>query len=94
VSQSCGDGEVSGIASDPGPTPAGSCGWSARGLLFENFNCTAVCPGHVHFSQPFNHEVCHGFRAVRVREGRAGGVFCLCLGCCRALMGLALWLHR
>lgn len=48
--------------------------WWAKGLLFENCNCTAVCPGHVHFSQPCTHEVCHGFWAIRVREGEVDGV--------------------
>ena len=49
-------------------------GWWARGLLFENCNCTAVCPGHVHFSQACTHEVCHGFWAIRIREGAVGDV--------------------
>jgi hypothetical protein len=48
--------------------------WSAKGMLFENCNCTAVCPGHVHFSQPCTHEVCHGFWAIRFREGEVDGV--------------------
>lgn len=48
--------------------------WRAEGLLFENCNCTAVCPGHVHFSQPCTHEVCHGFWAIRIREGVVGDV--------------------
>ena len=48
--------------------------WRARGLLFENCNCTAVCPGHVHFSQPCTHEVCHGFWAIRITEGAVGDV--------------------
>lgn len=52
----------------------GQPGWWAKGLLFENCNCTAVCPGHVHFSQPCTHEVCHGFWAIRVREGEVDGV--------------------
>ena len=43
--------------------------WWAEGLLFENCNCTAVCPGHVHFSQACTHEVCHGFWAVRFQAG-------------------------
>ncbi|MEX2466494.1 MAG: DUF1326 domain-containing protein [Gemmatimonadota bacterium] len=55
---------------DAGPTTD----WSARGLLFENCNCTAVCPGHVHFSQPCTHEVCQGFWAIRFREGHVGDV--------------------
>ena len=48
--------------------------WHARGLLFENCNCTTVCPGHVHFTQACTHEVCHGFWAVRFREGWLDGV--------------------
>ncbi len=47
--------------------PSGS--WWAEGLLFENCNCTAVCPGHIHFSQPCTHEVCRGFWAIRFRAG-------------------------
>ena len=68
----------------PGPAPsAGSGGsraedavsdWWAEGLLFENCNCTAVCPGHIHFSQRCTHEVCHGFWAIRFDAGRAGDV--------------------
>ncbi|MYG80608.1 MAG: DUF1326 domain-containing protein [Gemmatimonadetes bacterium] len=45
--------------------------WWAEGLLFENCNCTAVCPGHIHFSQKCTHEVCHGFWAIRFDGGRA-----------------------
>ena len=47
--------------------------WWAEGLLFENCNCTAVCPGHIHFSQKCTHEVCHGFWAIRFEAGRLGG---------------------
>ncbi|MDE2796941.1 MAG: DUF1326 domain-containing protein [Gemmatimonadota bacterium] len=47
--------------------------WWAEGLLFENCNCTAVCPGHIHFSQRCTHEVCHGFWAIRFEGGRVGG---------------------
>ena len=47
--------------------------WWAEGLLFENCNCTAVCPGHIHFSQKCTHEVCHGFWAIRFEAGRVGG---------------------
>ncbi len=46
--------------------------WWAEGLLFENCNCAAVCPGHIHFSQKCTHEVCRGFWAIRVEAGRAG----------------------
>ncbi len=48
--------------------------WWAEGLLFENCNCTAVCPGHIHFSQKCTHEVCHGFWAIRFDGGRVGEV--------------------
>ena len=44
--------------------------WWAEGLLFENCNCTAVCPGHIHFSQRCTHEVCHGFWAIRFEGGQ------------------------
>lgn len=47
--------------------------WWAEGLLFENCNCTAVCPGHIHFSQRCTQEVCHGFWAIRFEGGRVGG---------------------
>ncbi len=46
--------------------------WWAEGLLFENCNCTAVCPGHIHFSQKCTHEICHGFWAIRFEGGRVG----------------------
>ena len=44
--------------------------WWAEGLLFENCSCTAVCPGHIHFSQKCTHEVCQGFWAIRFDGGR------------------------
>ncbi len=47
--------------------------WWAEGLLFENCNCTAVCPGHIHFSQRCTHEVCRGFWAIRFEGGRVDG---------------------
>lgn len=47
--------------------------WWAEGLLFENCNCTAVCPGHIHFSQRCTHEVCHGFWAIRFEGGLVDG---------------------
>lgn len=53
-------------------TSGGADGWWAEGLLFENCNCTAVCPGHIHFSQKCTHDVCHGFWAIRFRKGRLG----------------------
>ena len=51
---------------------AESAGWHASGLLFENCNCTVVCPGHTHFSQKCTHERCLGFWAIRFDEGRWG----------------------
>src|SRR4051812_15606609 len=52
------------------PTPA----WWARGELFENCNCTLVCPGHMHFSQLCTHERCLGYWAVRIDDGAYGEV--------------------
>lgn len=48
--------------------------WHATGLLFENCNCTSVCPGHMHFSQKCTHERCVGFWVVRFRSGALEGV--------------------
>ena len=48
--------------------------WWAEGLLFENCNCTAVCPGHIHFSQRCTHDVCHGYWAMRFDAGQVDGV--------------------
>lgn len=48
--------------------------WWARGLLFENCNCTLICPGHVHFSQPCTHERCLGYWAIRFDQGECDGV--------------------
>ena len=61
-------------SSREGPVPDADADWWLKGLLFENCNCTTVCPGHVHFSQPCTHEVCHGFWAIRVHEGVVRGV--------------------
>jgi hypothetical protein len=52
----------------------GAAGWWARGLLFENCSCTAVCPGHVHFSQDCTHERCVGYWALRFDDGEIDGV--------------------
>ena len=43
--------------------------WWARGLLFENCNCQAVCPGHVHFDQRCTLDRCVGYWAIRFDEG-------------------------
>ena len=48
--------------------------WSAKGLLFENCNCTLVCPGHVHFSQPCSYARCLGYWVIRFDEGGAAGI--------------------
>jgi len=55
-------------------TPAPRTPWWARGLLFENCNCTVICPGHVHFSQNCTHGRCKGYWALRFDEGRYGDV--------------------
>ncbi len=46
--------------------------WWARGLLFENCNCTLVCPGHMHFEQNCTNARCTGYWAIRFDEGRYG----------------------
>jgi hypothetical protein len=43
--------------------------WWARGLLFENCSCQAVCPGHVHFDQMCTYERCVGYWAIRFDDG-------------------------
>ncbi len=48
--------------------------WRAEGLLFENCSCTAVCPGHIHFSQRCTHDVCRGFWAIRFDAGSVDDV--------------------
>lgn len=48
--------------------------WHARGLLFENCNCTLVCPGHMHFEQLCTHPRCKGYWAIRVDEGEYDGI--------------------
>ena len=52
------------------PRPA----WWANGELFENCNCTLVCPGHMHFSQHCTHEHCLGYWAIRIDDGAYGDV--------------------
>jgi hypothetical protein len=52
---------------------ADSGGWRARGLLFENCNCTLVCPGHIRFEQPCTHARCIGYWAIRIDEGEFRG---------------------
>lgn len=56
------------------PAEAPSGDWWAEGLLFENCSCTAVCPGHIHFSQRCTRDVCQGFWAIRFDDGRLGDV--------------------
>ena len=48
--------------------------WRAEGLLFENCSCTAVCPGHIHFSQKCTGDACRGFWAIRFDGGDVEGV--------------------
>lgn len=48
--------------------------WWAKGLLFENCNCTLVCPGHVHFSQACTHDRCLGYWAIRFDAGGCDGI--------------------
>ena len=43
--------------------------WWARGLIFENCSCQAVCPGHVHFDQLCYNDRCIGYWAIRFDEG-------------------------
>ena len=47
--------------------------WWAEGLLFENCSCTAVCPGHIHFSQRCTGDVCQGYWAIRFDGGVVAG---------------------
>jgi hypothetical protein len=54
--------------------PASSIAWWARGLLFENCSCQAICPGHVHFDQTCYHERCVGYWAIRFDAGEFDGV--------------------
>ncbi len=44
--------------------------WWARGLIFENCSCQAICPGHVHFDQLCYDDRCVGYWAIRFDEGR------------------------
>jgi hypothetical protein len=48
--------------------------WHARGLLFENCNCTLVCPGHMHFEQNCTHPRCKGYWAICIDAGEFDGV--------------------
>jgi len=59
------------VSTDPLVVPDA---WWARGLIFENCNCTLVCPGHIHFNQPCTHERCLGYWALRFDAGRFGAV--------------------
>lgn len=49
-------------------------GWWARGLLFENCSCQAVCPGHIHFEQLCTHDRCKGYWAFRFDDGSIDGL--------------------
>ena len=51
-----------------------SVAWHARGLIFENCSCQAVCPGHVHFDQLCYNDRCIGYWAIRFDEGAFDGV--------------------
>ena len=51
---------------------ADATAWWARGLIFENCNCQAICPGHVHFDQLCYDELCVGYWAIRIDEGGYG----------------------
>lgn len=44
--------------------------WWAEGTLFENCDCASVCPAHISFRQPCNHERCIGYWAIHIHEGR------------------------
>lgn len=48
--------------------------WWAEGLLIENCNCQAVCPGHVHFDQYCTHERCRGWWAIQFDSGDFEGL--------------------
>jgi len=48
--------------------------WWARGLLFENCSCQAICPGHVHFDQLCTYDRCVGYWAIHFKEGDFDGV--------------------
>ncbi len=54
--------------------PEAAVSWWARGLIFENCNCQAICPGHVHFDQLCYDERCVGYWAIRFDEGEYGDV--------------------
>jgi len=57
-----------------GEPKEGAVAWWARGLIFENCSCQAICPGHVHFDQTCYNDRCIGYWAVRIDEGDFGGV--------------------
>lgn len=48
--------------------------WWARGLIFENCSCQAICPGHVHFDQLCYNDRCVGYWAMRFDDGEFDGV--------------------
>ena len=48
--------------------------WRASGSLFENCNCTGICPGHIHFSNDCSHERCIGYWAIQIDSGFFGDI--------------------
>lgn len=56
------------------PTTEDAAAWWARGLIFENCSCQAICPGHVHFDQLCYDDRCVGYWAIRFDEGDFDGV--------------------
>jgi hypothetical protein len=48
--------------------------WYAKGLLFENCNCSIICPCHASFKQNATNERCTGYWAIRFHEGAYGDI--------------------
>jgi hypothetical protein len=55
-------------------TPNSIPKWYAKGLLFENCNCSVICPCHVSFKQSATNERCTGYWAIRFSEGAYGDI--------------------
>lgn len=53
--------------------PESHVSWWARGLIFENCSCQAICPGHVHFDLICYPDRCRGYWAIRFDEGEFDG---------------------